>query len=145
VYREDGKKVIFKDKDEFRKYHAENGHYNSMSTGPDIDIFLEIKVPSGTATEIESVYGMVEVRSFTGPLTVEAKYGGVDAALNERMVGELLAETNYGQIYSNLDIKLGGDEYGQRDFHTIVSAKPGTGPRYDFESKYGNVYLRKEN
>jgi hypothetical protein len=78
-------------------------------------------------------------------LTVEAKYGGVDAALNERMVGELLAETNYGQIYSNLDTEFGGDVLSQRDFHTIVSAKPGSGPRYDFESKYGNVYLRKEN
>jgi hypothetical protein len=145
VHREDGKKVIFKDKDEFRKHYAENRHYNSMSTGPDIDIQLEIKVPRNMETEIESVYGMVEIRSFSGPLTVEAKYGGVDAALNERMVGELLAETNYGQIYSNLDTEFGGDVLSQRDFHTIVSAKPGSGPRYDFESKYGNVYLRKEN
>jgi hypothetical protein len=64
------------------------------------------------------------------------------AALLERNVGELKAETNFGQIYTNLDIKLSGSEF--EDFHTVVSAKPGSGPRYSFESKYGNVYLRKQ-
>lgn len=145
VYGEDGRKVIFKNKEEFRKHKAENGIYNSVSMGPDIDIQLEISVPMNMVTVVESVYGMVEVRNFIGPLTVEAKYGGVDAALNEKTVGELIAETNYGQIYSNLDTKFGSDVVSQRDFHTLVSAKPGSGPRYDFESKYGNVYLRKAN
>jgi hypothetical protein len=48
---------------------------------------------------------------------------------------------NYGNIYTNFDFKFSGGEYG--DFHTVVNAKPGNGPRYSFESKYGNVYLRK--
>jgi hypothetical protein len=87
------------------------------------------------------VYGIVEVRGFNGPLSVEATYGGVDVALLERTTGELKAETNYGQIYSNLDLKFTGSEF--EAFHTVISAKPGTGPRYNFESKYGNVYLRK--
>ena len=142
IVREDGQKVMFKDKSEFKKYSAENGgHYNSMSTGPDIDIELEIKVPRNMETRVESVYGMVEIRNFTGPLTVDATYGGVDASVLERTTGELVAETNYGQIYSNLDLKFtdGKDEA----FHMCVLAKPGTGPRYSFESKYGNVYLRK--
>ena len=52
------------------------------STGVDIDIVIETKVPKSIETEIESVYGIVEV-------------------------------------------------------------KPGNGPKYNFESKYGNVYLRK--
>lgn len=142
----DGKKTIFRSKADFEKYKEEyGGNYNVMSWGVDMDILLEIKVPKNVSTTIESIYGLVEVKSFTGPLTVEAKYGGVDAALNERMVGELIAETNYGQIYSNLDTKFGSDVVSQRDFHTLVSAKPGSGPRYDFESKYGNVYLRKAN
>ena len=92
-------------------------------------------------TKLEAVYGMVEVRNFTGPLSVEATYGGVDAALQPSAMGELTAETGYGQIYSDLDLKFTGSEF--EDFHTVVSAKPGNGPRYNFESKYGNVYLRK--
>jgi hypothetical protein len=139
-----GQKVMFRDQAEFKKYQDQHGRtYNSMSWGPDIDIQLEIKIPRNTGTEITSVYGMVEVKSFTGPLTVDATYGGVDVALTEKSVGELTAETNFGQIYSNLDIKFGGGEFKQKDFYTFVSARPGSGPRYSFESKFGNVYLRK--
>jgi hypothetical protein len=143
---QDGKKTMFRSKAELKKYQQEHGaqNYDCMSFGPDIDITIEIKVPKNMITRIESVYGMVEVIDFTGPLTVEATYGGVDASLVERTIGELEAETNYGQIFSNLDAKLGGDKI-EEDFHMFVSAKPGAGPKYSFESKYGNVYLRKAN
>ena len=140
----DGQKIMFKDKAELKKYQVENGKvYNTMSWGVDMDIQLEIKVPGNVDTRVESVYGMVEVKSFAGPLTVEATYGGVDAALTERATGEIIAETNYGEIFTNLDAKFGGESYQNKDFHTYVTAKPGSGPKYSFESKYGNVYLRK--
>jgi len=67
----------------------------------------------------------------------------VDAALAERSTGELIAETNFGNIYTNLELKFLNNNIQEKDFHTSVSAKPGSGPRYSFESKYGNVYLRK--
>ena len=144
VYR-DGQKMMFRDKAELQKYQAEHGRgYNSMSWGPEIDIQLEVRVPRDMATEIRSVYGMVEVKNFRGPLSVDATYGGVDASLAEKTVGQLTAETNFGNIYTDLDIKFSSDEVRTRDFHTIVSARPGSGPKYNFESKYGNVYLRKE-
>jgi hypothetical protein len=144
IIEDGGKKIMFKDRNEMKKYQAQNGGgFSSMSTGTDIDIDLEIKVPRNFDTRIESVYGMVEIKNFTGPLTVEATYGGVDAALPENAVGELTAETNYGQIYTNLNVKFSSTE--DRAFHTYVMAKPGSGPRYSFESKYGNVYLRKPN
>ncbi|HEY0655552.1 MAG TPA: hypothetical protein VGD65_20595 [Chryseosolibacter sp.] len=140
----DGQKIMFKDKAELKKYQQEHGQgYNTMSWGADIDIELEIKVPKGMETRVEATYGMVEIRNFSGPLTVEATYGGVDAALPEKQVGEVIAETNYGEIFTNFDSKFGGEEFKNRDFHTYVSAKPGSGPKYSFESKYGNVYLRK--
>jgi DUF4097 and DUF4098 domain-containing protein YvlB len=109
----------------------------------DMDIVLEIKVPRNAVTRVESVYGMVEVKDFSGPLTVDATYGGVDATVAAATTGQLRAETNYGQIYSNLEIKFSSDEMRERDFHTEVSAKLGAGPANSFESKYGNVYLRK--
>lgn len=139
----EGQKIMFRDKSEWQKYREEHGGgYNSMSMGPDIEITLEIKVPGNTATQLTSVYGMVEVKNFAGPLTVDATFGGVDASLREQAVGELTAETNFGEIYSNLDANFGGKSTHEA-FHTFVSAKPGQGPRYSFESKYGNVYLRK--
>lgn len=140
----DGQKIIFKDKEELRKYQQEHGkNFNQMNIGVEMDIVLEVKVPRNTPTTIESMYGMVEVKNFAAPLTVEAAYGGVDAALAERSVGEIVAETNYGEIFTNLDAKFSGDWSDNEHFHTLVSAKPGAGPKYDLESKYGNVYIRK--
>lgn len=135
-------KITFKSKADYRKYCEETGHdYNIRSMGVDMDIVLEVKVPRNVETKLECVYGMAEVRNFNGPLSVDATYGGVDVAVQEKTTGELIAETSYGQIYTNLELKFSGLE--ERDFHTQVSVKPGTGPRYSFESKYGNVYLRK--
>lgn len=137
-----GEKITFKTKADYQKYREEHGNlYNVRSEGVDMDILLDIKVPKNTEVKLESVYGVVEVRNFIGPLSVEATYGGVDVAVQEKLTGELIAETNYGEIYTNLDLKFSGSEF--EAFHTMVSAKPGNGPRYSFESKYGNVYLRK--
>lgn len=139
----DGKKIIFKDKKEYKRYKELNGSaFDVMSYGQEFEIQIEITVPKSMETHIESVYGMVEVSEFEAPLTVVATYGGVDAALSEKKVGEIKAETNYGEIYSNLDSKLEGSKV-DLDFYTHISAKLGQGPRYSFESKYGNVYLRK--
>lgn len=135
-------KLMFKTEADFKKYCKETGSdFNVKSWGVDMDILLEVKVPKNMETKLECVYGLAEVKNFSGPLSVEATYGGVDVSVQERTTGELTAETSYGQIYSNLDLKFTGSEF--KDFHTVVSAKPGTGPKYAFESKYGNVYLRK--
>lgn len=140
-----GTKIVFRSKSDYKKYAAEHGkNYEMMSWGLEMDIVLNVKVPRNTLTTIKSIYGMVEVKDFTGPLSVDAVYGGVDAALIEQAVGELTAETNYGQIFTNLDTKFSGDGYREKNFYTWVSAKPGKGPTYTFESKYGNVYLRKQ-
>jgi hypothetical protein len=135
-------KMIFKSEADYKKYCEEIGStFNIKSWGVDMDIVLEVKVPRGMETKVECVYGLAEVRNFFGPLTVDATYGGVDVSVQEKTTGELSAETDFGQIYTNLDLKFTGSDF--KDFHTQVTAKPGIGPRYSFESKYGNVYLRK--
>ncbi|GHM99414.1 hypothetical protein WSM22_09040 [Cytophagales bacterium WSM2-2] len=137
-----GQKMSFRTKEDYNKYASEHGrNYESMSWGTDIDIFLEIKVPENMQTDILLTYGTLEIKNFNGPLIAESTYGGVDAALAEKSIGDLRAETSYGQIYTNFNCKFTGSEF--RDFHTVVNAKPGNGPSYSFESKYGNVYLRK--
>jgi len=139
-----GKKITFRTQADYKKYQQETGRsgFEMVSNGVDMDIVIDVKVPRNVETRIESVYGMVEVKSFDGPLVVESTYGGVDAALMERSVGLVEAETNYGEIYTNFDSRFTGGD-GEQNFHLEVSAKPGTGPHYAFESKYGNVYLRK--
>lgn len=139
-----GKKITFRTQADYKKYQQETGRtgFEMVSMGVDMEIIIDVKVPRNVETRVESVYGMVEIKSFDGPLVVDATYGGVDAALIERSIGSIEAETNFGEIYTNFDSRFTGSE-GDRDFHLVVSAKPGTGPAYAFESKYGNVYLRK--
>lgn len=139
-----GKKISFRTEADYKKYREETGRsgFDMVSMGADIEIVIEVKVPRNVQTRVESVYGIVEVKSFDGPLVVEATYGGVDAALTERNIGLVEAETNFGEVYTNFDTRFTGSGR-QRDFYTSVSAKPGNGPHYAFESKYGNVYLRK--
>ncbi len=141
----DGVKTTFRNESEWQKFRKENGKstYDMMNRGLEMDIILDIKVPAKMQTSVVSVYGMVEVKQFNGPLRVEATYGGVDAAITENATGELVAETNYGHIYSDLTLSYNRDQVQEEDFHTVVSAKPGTGPSYHFESPYGNVYLRR--
>lgn len=140
----DGQKMTFRNKAEWNKYREEHGVASKwMNTGVDIGIELIIKVPKNMDTRIHSVYGLVEVRDFAAPLTVEATYGGVDVAFSEASLGELVAETNYGNIYSNLDFKPDQKNSREEDFHMYVTAILGKGPRCKLESQYGNVYLRK--
>lgn len=138
----DNKKLIFKTREEYQKYCKENNvTFNSMTDGVDVDIKLEIKVPQALMTQIESQYGLVEVKDFGGTINVNAIYGGIDATVLDKNIGKLSAETHFGQIYSNLDTKFTGKD--SDDFRTLVTATFGNGPQYNLESKYGNIYLRK--
>jgi hypothetical protein len=141
--KEGDTKIVFRSKSDWKKYQEEHGKSNNVNMGIDMEIELEIKVPRNIQTDLECVYGLVEVKEFTGPLSVQATYGGVDASITEKNVGELVAETNYGNIYSNLDMTVNKDNAREEDFHILVRANLGSGPNYRFESPYGNVYLRK--
>jgi hypothetical protein len=131
---------------EVQKFLAENGgDYSYISSGIIKEITLEIFVPKGMETTVEAKYGLIEVKAFDAPLTIDAKYGGVDVTMNAKTTGELIARTQYGEILTNLDIAFDSGKRNTPAYEkwTEVSAKPGTGPRYILESKYGKVYLRK--
>lgn len=149
VIKEGDTEYFFKAKDAndpaVQKFLEEHGrNYNYMSHGIIKEISLEIFVPKGMETEVQSKFGLVEVKNFQAPLKVNSKFGGVDASIAERSTGELVARTEFGEILTNLDVKFDSDKnFDDHDRWTIISAKPGSGPRYDFESKFGKVYLRK--
>ena len=59
------KKIMFKSKQDYKKYKSENGaSYDIVSWGVDMEIVIEIKIPRNMTTSITSVYGMVEVKDF---------------------------------------------------------------------------------
>lgn len=52
-----------------------------------------------------------------------------------------MTETQFGKVYSNLDAPLSGKDLD--NFQTFLTATPGSGPQYNLQSKFGNIYLRK--
>ena len=143
---------FFKAKDfndpEIQNFLDGNGHdYTYMSNGVIKEIKLEVFVPRNIETSVLAKYGIVEVKGFNGPLTIDAKYGGVDATISSSSTGQLTARSRYGEILTNLDIKFDQqrfpDKHERQDHWTEITAKIGNGPTYLIESKYGKVYLRK--
>ena len=139
---EDGKKTVFRSRDDYRDFANKTGsNHRITSDGVDMEITIEVKVPANTSTNINSTYGIVELVGFNAPATVNATYGGIDATVSEANTGKLQATTSYGQIYTNLDLKI--TDKTERDFFTSFTAEPGRGPAYILKSTYGKIYLRK--
>lgn len=143
---EKGVKTKFKTKLDFENYKKENAA--SLPTASfyqqrDIKITLEIKLPATAIANIKSVYGMIELVNFKNQANIEAKYGGIDASLNESEIGKITLTNRYGAIYSNLKLTPTAQKAG--NFYTSITAEPGKGPSYDLSSSYGNIYLRKSN
>jgi hypothetical protein len=139
---EGGKKTVFNSKEDLQQYKkTSSGSHTMYSEGVDMEITVEVKVPANTNTDIKSTYGMVELVDFNGPANVNAPYGGIDATVVQASTGKLQATTSYGQIYSNLDLKI--TDKTERDFYTSITAEPGKGSTYILKSTYGKIYLRK--
>ena len=130
---------------EVQKFLEENGkEYTYMNNGIIMDIELEVYLPKGVSTTIDAKYGMVEVLSCDAPLTVVARYGGVDATISAKAFSGVSAKTRYGEILTNLSEKPSTSEFGKGyDNWTVVSYSFGGSHKLDLESKYGKVYLRK--
>jgi hypothetical protein len=117
--------------------------------------------------EVSANYNDVELENVTGPLTVKAVYGGVDAIFTQNVKGpisivsiyghvdatlpaatkaNLKMSTSYGEIFVapefKIDVEKTGDfvQYNDRVKGTIN----GGGMNIDFRSDYGKIYLRKK-
>ncbi len=134
------KKTVYKTRQEYLNAQKGDGIEQSFE-GTDIDIMLEIKVPAHCTTTVHATYGIVELTDFNAPITVDASYGGIDATINTARTGKLQATTRYGEIYSNLGVKLTSQTH--QTYFNSITAEPGKGPVYLFTSAYGKIYLRK--
>ena len=150
--RKDGTVYTFNTDDwnapEVRKFMEEHGRQHEyISQGVHKEIRLEVFVPRNKSVEVEAKYGMVEIAGVDAPLKVMAKYGGIDIGIPAGSKRDLEARTKYGEIYTDLDAKFDQTGDGVLDYNkwTVISTQlNGGGIKYDLESKYGNVYMRKK-
>ncbi|MGN7986334.1 hypothetical protein ACTJKC_03280 [Pedobacter sp. 22226] len=141
--KENGIKTRLNSKADLDAYIKEKGGAKiSTYQTKDIEITINIKLPADINTEISSVYGIVEIKDFKGPVKVDARYGGIDASINQSAIGKIKLTNRYGKIYTDMALKP--TEMKEENFFTSLTAAPGVGPSYDLSSSYGNIYLRNQ-
>ncbi|MCG8387820.1 MAG: hypothetical protein MJA30_19870 [Cytophagales bacterium] len=133
---------------EVQKFLDRDGRkgYEYMSKGVIKDIKLEIRVPKGQKVVLASKYGLLEVTGLENDLEANAKYGGIDVTLAGKKKA-IVAKTKFGEIYSNLpyDLKSNRTDFSNNHKWTVVRSETGNSAgALELESKYGNVFLRKE-
>lgn len=141
----DGKKeeLVFNSQADWEAYRRNNPKQENVYYGNTLQmkIQLELKVPEGTTLLVKAKYGMVELRDFTGPITVDAPYGGIDVAMAAEKIGSITLTTKFGKIFTNQSLPI--LQSTEKDFYTSITAGSGKGPTLSFTSTYGNIYFRK--
>ena len=136
-----GIKKHFDTKADFEAYRtAHKNEKIAAYSSTDVHIEVEVMLPVKDYITIQSKFGLVEVKNYSGPLTVQTEYGKIDAQLKEARVGKIKLTNHYGKIYSDFDLKPVEKE--DKNFYTSITAAPGKGPAYELSSKFGNIYLR---
>lgn len=119
--------------------------------------------------EVSVQYNKVELENVTGPLTVKAVYGGVDAKFADNIKGpisivsiyghvdvaipvatkaSLKMNTSHGQIFASADLKLDLEKNTNPDLisynnNNVRGKINGGGIDFTLRSDYGKIYLRK--
>lgn len=129
--KENGRTIII-DKDK--------AHYQ----GVEIDIVVDVYVPTNMEVDVNAKFGMVEVLNLPQSLQVDSEFGGIDVTLNAKEIKELDASTSWGQIYTNIDkdMRMRGD--GGLGSELRASLNSSGSKKLYLDSKFGNVYLRKD-
>jgi hypothetical protein len=112
--------------------------------------------------EVSVQYNSVEFENITGPLTVKAIYGSVDATFGANVKGpisivsvyghvdvalpvttkaNLRLDTSYGEIFMSPEFKI---EMSGHDEDRVEGKINGGGMNIDLTCNYGKVYLRKK-
>ncbi|GAB5524193.1 MAG: hypothetical protein Roseis2KO_20650 [Roseivirga sp.] len=142
VYDDDSTSVTISDKG--TRVNLGFRNKRTYKNGVYVSIELVVTVPQDMKVTLDARYGLVEVLESPEILEVDARYGGVDVVINESQLLEFDASTQWGQIFSNLEVPVetdGNDRMGKW-MKASASLKKGE-KRLSVESQYGNVYLRK--
>ncbi|NJC27599.1 DUF4097 family beta strand repeat-containing protein [Neolewinella antarctica] len=134
--------------------------------GNNVEAVLEVVVPAGISVTVETVYGGIEVAGVTGlhkasatygPVTVAygelpsrevglySNYGEVDVSLPAGSGADLELITQFGELFTDTDIKVSAGDGELREFYQrTVGTIGGGGQKVRCEAPYGNVYIRSK-
>lgn len=154
----------------WEKWRKENNRSESADAfdyvreGADVEAHLVISIPEDLSVELRSTYGSVVINDVANPLYVKNTYGSIDAVLPkakqnvdlfsvystvdvtlpQQSKADFNLKTNYGEIYTDLDLDIDHSASTMEAFHNHISASlNGGGPDINLKATYSNVYVRK--
>jgi len=168
----EGQKYYFKKEGDYKqqieKLKKDLGadNFNTYSTGVSTEIKLTIKAPAGMKLELESTYGDIELDKCANEMDVQNTYGHINAVFkaNGRLPSAKLISTysfvdvsvpnnagldvelhtNYGSLFTDLDIAIDKSASKEKAFFNKVVGKVNNGgSSLKMKATYNNVYLRK--
>jgi hypothetical protein len=104
---------------------------------------VEMENITGPLT-VKAIYGHVEANfgaNVKGPISIVSVYGYVDVALPLATKANLSLDTSYGEIFVHPDFKI---EMAGRGEDRVEGKLNGGGMTIDLSCNYGKVYLRKK-
>lgn len=109
---------------------------------------VELENITGPAT-VKAVYGSVDAvfgANVKGPISIVSIYGHVDVAMPATIKANIKMSTSYGEIFVAPDFKIEVEKEGEWvKYSDRISGKiNGGGMNIDFRSDYGKIYFRKK-
>lgn len=104
---------------------------------------------------LKAVYGNVEAKfndNIKGPISIVSIYGHVDVALPASAKANLSMKTSYGEILASADLKIEVERTANADMDMVSYSNSnvkgklnGGGAEISLRSDYSKIYLRKAN
>lgn len=98
---------------------------------------------------INTVHGKIDAIFTTvnqaSPISIISAHGLVDVTLPPNTKANLTMDTDYGDLYTDMDIKIDTDDEGMKTYSSKVKGTlNGGGVSINLSSAHGNIYLRKK-
>ena len=114
-----------------------------ISHGPAIAITVKVFVPKDLDLQINSKFGLIEMKGTTRSLAMHSQHGGLDLAVSPTAALDLAVDCDWGEVYTDLDVNVLPTEQGEMlKAQQFVARLNGGGPAVRLTSEHGNVYLR---
>ncbi len=168
----DGEKYSFKKDDNYKKKLKELkeqlgvDNFNTYNNGVDLDIKLQIKLPANVKLDLESTYGDIDLDKCSNAMDILNTYGHINAVFDNGSMkdAELVStysfvdvsvpananldvtmHTNYGNLFTDLDVNIDKTASKEKAFYNKVVGKVNSGgASLKMKATYNNIYLRKK-
>ncbi len=111
------------------------------------DVILEnVTGPISINTVHGDINGSFSNINQSNPISIVSTHGDIDLGIPANTKANLKIETKWGEIYSDLDIKIEREEGNMKSYgsNKVVGTLNSGGVDFHVKSNYGTIYLRKK-